>query len=46
MIEGKAVKVLKIMVCTESWLDNNYFNPLKGRKIVFKLYTQTILILK
>ena len=30
MIGGKAVKVLKIMVCTESWLDNNYFNPLKG----------------
>ena len=30
MIGGKAVKVLKIMVCNESWLNRNYYNPLKN----------------
>ena len=30
MIGGKAVKVLEIMVCNESWLSRNYYNPLKN----------------
>lgn len=29
MVGGRAVKVLEIMVCKSSWLDNNYYSPLK-----------------
>ena len=29
MVGGKAVKVLRIMVCKDSWLDNNYYYPIK-----------------
>ena len=28
VIEGRAVKVLEIMVCNESWIDKNYYKPL------------------
>ena len=30
MIGGRAVKVLKIMAVKISWLENNYYNPLRG----------------
>ena len=30
MIGGHSVKVLKIMACKTSWLENNYYNPLRG----------------
>ena len=29
MIGGKSLKVQKIMVCKESWINNNYYQPLK-----------------
>ena len=29
-IGGRAVKVLKIMACKESWINSNYINPLKN----------------
>ena len=32
MIGGRAVKVLKIMACTNDWLEKNYFSPLRGLK--------------
>ena len=28
IIAGKAVRVLKIMACKESWLDNNFYDPI------------------
>lgn len=30
MIGGRSVKVLKIMAVKSSWLQNNYYNPLRG----------------
>ena len=30
ILGGKVVKVLKIMACRNTWLDKNYFNPLKN----------------
>ena len=30
MIGGRSIKVLKIMACKTSWLDNNYYTPLRG----------------
>ena len=30
ILGGKVVKVLKIMACRKTWLDKNYFNPLKN----------------
>lgn len=30
MIGGRSVKVLKIMACKNSWIDNNYYKPLEG----------------
>ena len=30
MIGGKAIKVLKLMVCSDKWLSDNYFQPINN----------------
>ena len=37
MIGGRNVKVLKVMVCNEDWLERNYYRPWKN---LFELYDQ------
>ena len=48
MIGGHSVKVLKIMACKTSWLENNYYNPLRGlynelsnRSVSYNSYNNT-----
>lgn len=37
MIEGKVVKILKIMACSKYWLQKNYINPIKNIYIKEKM---------
>ena len=39
VIGGRTVKVLKIMACNNSWLEKNYYNPLRG--FINELYQQS-----
>ena len=48
MIGGHSVKVLKIMACKTSWLEKNYYNPLRGlynelnnRSVSYNSYNNT-----